>query len=273
MDSIRETILQGILNNFPDVEITDILELDLGVEGVLADSLAEYDLVLCDLTTSNPNVLYYTGQAEALGKPVIYFQSSESVPPLALRRKRILLYSDVSITEEFQQELHKLITSVGNDPSVLLEPVSKDNRPKAFISYSHHDATYLERLMVHLKPLTRKGLLDVWVDTEIKVGDKWQMEIQSALENANIAILLVSADFMASDFIVDNELPPLLSKAEVTGTRILPVILAPCRFSRDKSLSRFQSVNAPEYPLSSMNHDEREAIYDQLTSEIEKTIN
>jgi len=147
----------------------------------------------------------------------------------------------------------------------------RKRQAKAFISYSHQDRTYLDRLMVHLKPLMRKGLLDVWVDTRIKTGDRWQEAIQNALENSSIAILLISADFMASDFIVDNELPPLLSRAEVKGTKVLPVVLSPCRFDRDPMLSRFQSANPPDRPLSSMSHDEREAVYDRLMSDIEKT--
>jgi hypothetical protein len=77
---------------------------------------------------------------------------------------------------------------------------------------------------------------------------------------------------MASDFIVDNELPPLLSKAEVKGTKIVPVVLSHCRFSREPSLNRFQAVNQPSEPLSLMNVDEREAIYDKLASDIESAL-
>ncbi len=147
------------------------------------------------------------------------------------------------------------------------QPRSKGNH--IFISYSHRDKEYLDRLMVHLKPLERKGLIDTWVDTRLLAGDKWKTEIEKALNNARIAILLISADFLASDFIVDNELPPLLQAAEDKGTLILPVILKPCRFTREKTISQFQAINPPDDPLSLSEENERELIYDTIAQRIE----
>lgn len=65
-----------------------------------------------------------------------------------------------------------------------------------FISYSHEDSKYLKRLNVHLKPLERQGLVELWDDTKIKVGDKWEEEILKALNRSAIAILIISADFL-----------------------------------------------------------------------------
>ena len=83
-----------------------------------------------------------------------------------------------------------------------------------FISYSHEDSKYLHRLKVHIKPLERQGLVELWDDTKIKAGDKWEKSIFNALNRSAIAILIISADFLASDFIIENELPPLLEKAK-----------------------------------------------------------
>lgn len=143
---------------------------------------------------------------------------------------------------------------------------------KVFISYSHKDSTHLERLRVHLKPLEKQGVVDVWDDTKIKVGNDWKKEIDVALHQAAIAVLIVSADFLASDFIVDNELPPILEKAQLDGTKIVPVILKPCRFSRDANLSRFQALNPPDKPVHGMNESEQEVIWDRLSQMIEAEI-
>lgn len=110
---------------------------------------------------------------------------------------------------------------------------------RLFISYSHRDADILERLLVHLRPLERDGLVDAWNDTRIAAGADWKLEIQNALQHARTAILLISANFLASDFIVSDELPKLLDAAQKHGTLILPIIVKPSRFARDPMLNRF----------------------------------
>lgn len=142
-----------------------------------------------------------------------------------------------------------------------------------FISYCHEDKDHLKRLHVHLKPLQKNGLVDIWEDTKIRAGQKWKEEIEMALSKSAIAILIISADFLASDFIVENELPPILKKAEVEGTRIVPIILKPCRFSREKHLSQFQSLNPPDKPLLSMSDVEQEEMWDRLSQDIEIELN
>jgi len=124
----------------------------------------------------------------------------------------------------------------------LSEPTARPAGKRVFISYSHRDSAFLDRLMVHLKPLQRQGVLDPWVDTRLLAGERWKREIEKALKSARVAVLLISADFLASDFIIENELPPLLHAAEEKGTLIIPVILKPCRFTRDPHLREFQSV-------------------------------
>lgn len=81
-------------------------------------------------------------------------------------------------------------------------------RDQVFVSYSHKDKKWLNRLRVHLAPLERDGLLTVWDDTSINPGANWKKAIREALRAARVAVVLVSADFMASEFIARNELPP-----------------------------------------------------------------
>ncbi len=273
MASIKNTIVNGIQEEFPNVEIFFGKEVAIDEKFIPTEEITKIDICLCDLTAGNPSVTYCSGMAEGMGKPVIYFSSNESYLPHGLAHKKIMLYSEASLENDFRNELNKVIKMVSKDPTKSFTSSKKTTQlPKAFISYSHKDKHYFDRLMVHLKPLTKKGLIDVWADTQIKTGDNWEKEIEGALTKSSIAILLISADFLASDFIVDNELPPLLSKAEVKGTRILPVIISPCRFSREPTLSSFQAANPPNEPLSSMNDDKREVIYDQLASDIESTL-
>ncbi len=144
--------------------------------------------------------------------------------------------------------------------------------PRVFISYSHADKKWLERLKRHLKPLVREGNLDCWDDTHIRPGDDWQQEIRNALDAAQAAVLLISADFFASDFIDETELPPLLAAAQEKGVRILPLILSASRFARDPSLARFQAVNSPDRPLNEMPEGEQEKVLERLAHTIESTL-
>ena len=159
-----------------------------------------------------------------------------------------------------------------SDVPVVTATKEKPDGNKIFVSYSHKDKEYMERLMVHLKPLQRTGEIDAWVDTRIKSGDDWKQEIKTALSDAKIAVLMVSADFLASDFIIENELPPLLDGAEAKGTLVLPVILKPCRFTREKNLKDFQAVNPPDEPLSLSDENERELLYDTIAQRIEDAL-
>lgn len=128
---------------------------------------------------------------------------------------------------------------------------SARQRDQVFISYAHKDKIWLERLQGMLKPLVRKGSISLWDDTQIAPGRPWKQEIESALASAKVAILLVSRDFIASDFVAENELPPLLRAAEREGLVILWLCLGHCLYE-ETEIHRFQAVHDPSKPLSSL---------------------
>ena len=139
-------------------------------------------------------------------------------------------------------------------------------RNGAFVSYSHKDRQHLERLMTFLRPLMRDGMLKVWDDTQIKLGDNWMEEIEKAISSARVAVLLMSEFFMASDFIEKVELPKLLAAAKNEGARIFIIHLS---FSLFKyfPLSQFQSINPPDMPLSKMRRkSDRDEIWVKLAA-------
>ena len=137
-----------------------------------------------------------------------------------------------------------------------------------FVSYSHVDKPWLERLKVHLKPLERKGKIELWSDKKIDPGKKWKAEVEKALKESVVAILLISADFLASDFIDSDELPPLLAAAAKEETVILPIIIGHCSFTENESLSIYQAVNSPDEPLEGMTKSECDAVFNSLHKSI-----
>jgi len=145
-------------------------------------------------------------------------------------------------------------------------------RDQVFISYSHADRRWLDRLLQHLRPLIREGHIQVFSDQNIEPGTVWRVQIQAALDSTRVAILLISPAFLASDFIVDQELPPLLAGAASKGTTIIPVIVASSLFEMTPSLSRFQAANPPSRPLSSMRASEVDKVLANLARAVYQII-
>lgn len=161
-------------------------------------------------------------------------------------------------------ELYKILARTsGNSFNILasnqknqnMKP-SKSVQNNIFISYSRGDKVWLEKLETNLKALKKTtGNVVYWDDTKIKASDNWKEEIDKALESANVAILLVSVSFLASDFIQNHELPKLLEKANNNGTKIYSLILDYCMFKEQTNISKYESVNPPEKPFSDKSID------------------
>src|SRR5271169_4164156 len=106
-------------------------------------------------------------------------------------------------------------------------------------------------------PYLRDGSITSWSDQQIAPGSNWFREIQSALTNSKIAILLVSPDFLASDFIHQHELGPLLKEAEQGGVKILWVPVRASAYKRT-ALKDYQAVLEASKPLAGMTEAERD---------------
>ncbi len=149
---------------------------------------------------------------------------------------------------------------------------------KIFVSYSHRDAKALERLRIFVRPLEREGLLTAWSDTALTGGDDWQGEIAAALESATVAVLLISQDFLSSDFIAGQEVPQILARQAAGGMTLIPVYLnhslvgeTSYPFVHPKTgrketarLTQFQGYGTPDRPLAALRGPLREEEYKKL---------
>ncbi len=144
-------------------------------------------------------------------------------------------------------------------------------RDQVFISYSHRDKRLMEDLLAHLKPYVRSGSITAWSDKQIAAGSKWLAEIQAALEKTRVAVLLVSPHFLASDFIHDHELGPLLKEADAGGVKILWVQVRASSY-KETPLEAYQAVvSPPAKPLAQMG-PERDQAWVQLCEEVKKAV-
>jgi len=174
---------------------------------------------------------------------------------------------------------------IQTDPAttVSIQPQNSGEKPartKVFISYSHKDKEWLERLQVHLKPYEQfgwtnkdgsKGKLEWWDDTMIPIGSKWFDEIKKGLAVSKIGVCLITSDFLASKFITSEELPSFLASSEKEGLIIFPVIVSPSAFS-NTWLGEYQTFNPPSEPLAGLNGNKREQALAKLAEAIVKVI-
>jgi len=144
-------------------------------------------------------------------------------------------------------------------------------RDQLFISYSHVDRGWVERLQTMIRPLVRSHGLRLWDDSQIPPGAKWRQEIETALAAAKVALLLVSSDFLASEFVTNSELPQLLMAAEEEGLRILWVPLRPSLVRRTP-IGAYQALGDPGRPLARMDPVEQEEALVEIALAIEKAL-
>lgn len=119
-----------------------------------------------------------------------------------------------------------------------------ETTPNIFISYSHADQTIRKKLETALKALLidRHADLNIWSDLQIAAGSDWQAELEQAISEASVAILLITSNFLASDFIQNSELPRLLERRQKEGLILFPILAKACPWEAVGWLSRIQLI-------------------------------
>lgn len=174
-------------------------------------------------------------------------------------------HSQPHLEVTYQIDREKKIISFMHIAAPMLE-VSKP----LFISYSHEDEKWLLELKKFLKPLEERNLITVWDDTEIKAGEDWRDRIEKALASAKAAILLISQDFLTSDFIRNNELPLLLDSAKNEGLTIFWIAVSSSTVDKT-AISKYQAV-LKEPPLDILKPAERNKAYVDISNKIQEVI-
>ena len=157
------------------------------------------------------------------------------------------------------------------DRRELLRNRGPANRDAVFLSYSHNDRDrqWVERVRVHLKATFYDQNLNIWDDTRIPSGARWHEEIKTALAGTKVAVLIISADYLASDYIRTHELPSFLLAAESEGAVIMALIGSSCSLTGGaSSLQDIQFVNPLDRPLDGIPPDEQERYFNKLARDI-----
>lgn len=120
---------------------------------------------------------------------------------------------------------------------------------KAFISYSHRDKAMLDRLHTHLAMLRRDGGVAEWQDRQIEAGGTFDREIEAALEQSDVFLALVSADYLASRYCYEKELAFAIAQHDEGLMRVVPIIIEPCDW-QSSPLQKFKALPLDGKPVS-----------------------
>jgi hypothetical protein len=103
-----------------------------------------------------------------------------------------------------------------------------------FISYSHEDDYWRKELEKHLSNLKRQREIADWSDRKIEAGLEWEAQLKDKLESSPIILLLISADFLNSDYCYDIEMQRAIERHDAGTAKVIPIILRPCDWQHSK---------------------------------------
>lgn len=136
-----------------------------------------------------------------------------------------------------------------------------------FISYSRKDYEWVSKIRTHLVPFFKSEELVLFSDMDILPGQDWNAQVKRFLESADIAILLISPSYLASDFICNIEFPSLLQAAQGKHIKIIPILIKETLLEGE--ILNWQFLNQFSQPLASLPETEQEVYLHKLFKEIQ----
>jgi len=163
-------------------------------------------------------------------------------------------------------------TQSGN-PATPSTPTSAPNTAgakKIFFSYSKFDREYLEQLLRHLSVLRRKGKIAAWDDQLILPGEEWDDAVKNQLAQADIILLLISADFLSTDYIWDVEIKTAMERHAQKSAQVVPIVLRPCSWEEDTPFGKLNGLPSKAKPVSS--YSDRDQAWLEVVQGIERLV-
>jgi hypothetical protein len=141
---------------------------------------------------------------------------------------------------------------------------------RVFLSYSHKDQALIDQLTAYLDALTRRGVIQGWTDQQIEAGTEWDRAIVSYLDSADIILLALSADFLASDYSLE-EVEAALKRHDTKQALVIPVMLRSVDWSESLlPFSRLQASPSNGKPITLW--DNRDEAFLSVARDIQKAV-
>jgi small GTP-binding protein len=173
---------------------------------------------------------------------------------LKMEKKGRTIYEnwDIKKDEPVEFEIRKLLEGIagreeiqkkGEEIKEHYKKKSETMNTKIFLSYASKERDLMKIFKSELEDQLAaysKSLVEIWTDSEIDLGENWEEKISTAIENSDAALLLVSARFLNSKFILQNELAEFLKRKKESGYKIIPVLVRDCAFQKFEELCGLQ---------------------------------
>jgi internalin A len=184
-----------------------------------------------DMIHSDINRLYPTPMVPLPDFPIVVIPYNDLI---VMEERGIKHFTKVVGSEVIELDVEELLNGIDLDRIREKGPRAGKHKASAriFYSYSHKDESLRDQLETHLKILQRSGLIESWHDRNIGSGEEWKRRIDENLEAADVILLLVSADFIASDYCFEKEMKRALERHKEKKARVVPVILRDCNWKK-----------------------------------------
>jgi TIR domain len=278
-----------------EIELCDYEHVELGAS-VAVSFVSDYQhrpSVYTTYVTFEPNIRgsfeeaiswmktkYVEGEYE--GRIITDFDQTKTVFPEA--RLALASVMDREITRGGLRESIELMHATASvdhyfseiERNKLLFAKQRTNGKKIFISYAHRperQTGWVARIRTHLQGIVKESDFEVWDDTRIETGATWRDEIERSIRQSKAVIIVLTADFCASKFIRDEELPLLLEVADAARTRIICIYGSAVHLTgTSERLTKYQFLNSSDEPLQALTEAEREDVYRNLARTVDELI-
>ena len=139
---------------------------------------------------------------------------------------------------------------------------------KTFVSYSHQDEHWFEKLKIHIAPLLRNGTISIWSDHQILAGQPLDSEIKANLAIADLFLLILSPSYLASDYCMNVELAHAISRQHSNKVKIVPIIAESCKWNSIPDLKRLKIIPKDAKPISKWS--DQNSAFVEVVEEIER---
>ena len=246
----------------PLKELSHLINLDLSSNSIAdasplkgLNSLTRLDIRTNNITDASPllpllqskkNPLSLTTIDSFFFNRIIITNNPLTTPPIETVKQ-----GDAAVLRYFERLATAATTFIREDKLAISTPKPLN----IFISYSKTDVSYKQALETHLAPLKRQGLISTWSDQDLIPGEEWDKGIQDKLRTADIILLLVSANFIATDYIWDKEMTRAIERHEKKQVWVVPIILSSCDW-QSTPFAKLTALPAKGTPINKYPHQD-----------------